>query len=146
MKYRIKTPEVENAVRGMFTTQEAFEKKLNAWSEHHFKNHPHHICIKIVANSAESITGYTCELYVATSDIEEVIEYDSKVWNPFPQVQPPKKGWYRIESKDWHGVDYKQAFYWDGGVWRYEPYGGSISETLTPIIKFKPWDDEEDKE
>lgn len=141
MKYRIKNPEVEKAVRGMFTTQEAFEKELNAWSEHHFKYHPDYSQLKIEANSAESITGYTCELYVATSDVEEVIEYDPKVWNEYPKVTPPKEGWYRIhfEIED---VGYaRHVFYWNGKGWETNrPFVGRFA------FGFKPWDDEESEE
>ena len=97
--YRIKNPDIEKAVRGLFKTQEAFEKELNHWSEHHFKYHAYLSYIKIEANSAESITGFTCELYVATSDIEEVVEYDPAVWNEYPKVKPPKEGNYLVTAK-----------------------------------------------
>ena len=97
-KYRIKNEAVEKAVRGLFVTQEAFEKQLNAWSEYHFKYYSNYSCIKIVANSAESITGYACELYVATSDIEEVVEYDPNGWNEM-SVKPPANGQYLVYCK-----------------------------------------------
>ena len=146
-KYRIKHESVEKAVRGLFKTQEAFEKKLNAWSEHHFKYHPDYSCIKIVANSAESITGVTCELYVATSDIEEVVEYDPKKWNQGPKVRPIKKGNYRVEH-DENGYTYKFGFYWNGHFWEgRKGYGPIGSNSFQDGFRFKPWYDEwEDKE
>ena len=149
MKYRIKNLEIEKAVRGLFTTQEAFEKQLNAWSEYHFKYYSNYSCIKIVANSAESITGYACELYVATSDVEEVVEYDPKVWNKYPKVKPPKEGWYRVEH-DYQDEDIHRAMYWDGENWLdqemvFKGQTGWIKiEKNNP--RFKPWDDEEGEE
>lgn len=149
MKYRIKNPEVEKAVRGFFTTQEAFEKELNAWSEHHFKYHAYLSQLKIEANSAESITGCTCALYVATSDVEEVVEYDPKVWNEYPKVTPPKEGWYRVEH-DYQDEVIHRAMYWDGEYWLDQEMvfkrqtGGIMLEKGNP--RFKPWDDEEIKE
>ena len=149
MKYRIKNPEVEKAVRGLFVTQEAFEKQLNAWSEYHFKYYPDYICIKIVASSAESITGYACELYVATSDVEEVVEYDPKVWNPYPQVTPPKEGWYRVEH-DYQDDVIHRAMYWDGENWLDQKMISKRQEGWIILDKgnprFKPWDDEGSEE
>lgn len=142
MKYRIKNLEIEKAVRGLFKTQEAFEKELNHWSEHHFKYHPYYSCIKIEANSAESITGFTCELYVATSDIEEVVEYDPKRWNEYPKVTPPKEGWYRIQYEV-ECVGYvRRVVYWNGKEW--ETHHHFVEKFA---FRFKPWDDEwENKE
>lgn len=138
MKYRIKNPEVEKAVRGMFTTKKAFEKELNAWSEHHFKYHPDHSQLKIEANSAESITGYTCELYVATSDVEEVHEYSHQKWNPYPQVTPPKDDYYRVQMTLPNFEVRRFMLEWRDGKWRVD-YLPEHQELL-----FKPWDDGED--
>lgn len=149
MKYRIKNPDIEKAVRGLFVTQEAFEKQLNAWSEYHFKYYSNYSCIKIVANSAESITGYACELYVATSDVEEVVEYDPKVWNDYSKVKPPKEGWYRVEH-DCKDEVIHRAMYWDGENWLDQEM---VFKRQTGWIKiekgnprFKPWDNEESEE
>lgn len=118
MKYRIKNPEVEQAVRGLFKTQEAFEKELNHWSEHHFKYHPYYSCIKIEANSAESITGFTCELYVAASDIEEVVEYDPNGWNEM-SVLPPNDGQFLVycKSEKWFSIWNRYEDHWRNGNW-----------------------------
>lgn len=141
MKYRIKNPEVEKAVRGLFKTQEDFEKQLNAWSEYHFKYYSSYSRIKIVAISAESITGYACELYVATSDIEEVVEYDPKVWNEYPKVTPPKEGWYRIQYEVEDVGNVRRVIYWNGKEW--ETHCSFIEKFA---FGFKPWDDEESEE
>lgn len=142
-KYRIKNEAIEKAVRGLFKTQEAFEKELNHWSEHHFKYHPYYSCIKIEANSAESITGFTCELYVATSDIEEVVEYNPKTWNDISKVKPPKQGLYRVEWRDAQGVCRKYDVHWFDG----HHFMAAFESMHGPLTAFfKPWDDEEIKE
>lgn len=137
-KYRIKNEAVEKAVRGLFKTQEAFEKQLNAWSEYHFKYYSNYSCIKIVANSAESITGYACELYVATSDVEEIIEYDPRKWNPYPQVTPPKDDYYRVQMTLPNFEVKRFMLEWLDGKWRVN----HLYEHRE--LLFKPWDDEED--
>ncbi len=140
MKYRIKNPDIEKAIRGLFVTQEAFEKQLNAWSEYHFKYYPDYSCIKIVANSAESITWYSCELYVATSDVEEVFEYNSKVWNPYPQVTPPKDDYYRVQMTLPNFEVKRFMLEWRDGKWRVN----HLYEHRE--LLFKPWDDDESEE
>ena len=140
-KYRIKNEAIEKSVCGLFATREAFEKQLNAWSEYHFNYYSNYSCIKIVVNSADSITGYACELYVATSDVEELIEYNPRVWNEYPKVTPPKKGWYRIQYEV-EDVGYvRRVVYWNGKEWETHH---SFVEKLA--FGFKPWDDEEGKE
>ena len=140
MKYRIKNEAIEKAVRGLFKTQEAFEKQLNAWSEYHFKYYHTYSCIKIVANSAESITGYACELYVATSDVEEVVDYDPKKWNEYSKVKPPENVWMRCEMHTIDSIRKVGAIFQDG-EWRNHE-GCSYRTSGWYCVRFKPWDDE----
>lgn len=79
--------------------------------------------------------------------VEEVVEYNPKKWNQWPQVRPIKKGNYRVEH-DENGYTYKFGFYWNGHFWEgRKGYGPLCSNTFQDGFRFKPWYDEwEDKE
>lgn len=134
MKYRIKNEDVEKAVRGLFKTQEAYEVALN--NSYQIKA-PYTEDRLICVHGHVSVTGSYCDVHVAVSNIEEVVEYDPKKWNPYPQVKPPKEGWYRAVDDVWRG-----ALFWDGVEWKY--LGGDIY-LADDLMKFKPWDDDEGK-
>ena len=139
MKYRIKKPEVENAIRGMFKDQSEFECILNAVCVGQMGDTHNHL--RFVVNSERSVTGEMVYVDIKKSDIETTDEYNPKVWNEYPKVTPPKEGWYRIhyEIED---VGYvRRVIYWNGKEW----------ETNCPFVErfafgFKPWDDEESEE
>lgn len=143
MKYRIKNEAVEKAVRGLFKTQEAYEEALNnscrikvPYAEDRL------ICV----HGHVSVTGSYCDVHVAVSNIEEVVEYDPLEWNQWPQVRPIKKGNYRIEH-DENGYTYRFGFYWNGHFWEgRKGYGPICSNSFQDGFRFKPWDDEGDEE
>lgn len=138
MKYRIKKPEVENAIRGMFKDQSEFEFILNAVCVGQMGDTENYL--RFVVNSERSVTGKRVYVDIKKSDVEEVVEYDPKVWNEYPKVKPPKEGCYQVhyEIED---VGYvRRDIYWNGKEW----------ETNCPFVErfafgFKPRDDEENK-
>lgn len=147
MKYRIKKPEVEKAVCGLFETQEDFKKYFSACCINQM------YCgfdyIKLIVHKNQSVTGFPVALLIKKSDIEEVVEYDPRKWNPYPKVTPPKKGWYRVEL-DYQDEVIHRAMYWNGENWLnqemvFKRQAGWI-EIEKDNPRFKPWDDEEGEE
>lgn len=74
MKYRIKNPEVEKAVCGLFKTQEGFKKYFSACCINQMD------CgfdyIKLIVHKNQSVTGFPVALLIKKSDIEEVEKCD----------------------------------------------------------------------
>jgi hypothetical protein len=132
MKYRIKNPEVEKAVRGLFKMQEDFERELNEACELDT------VCV-IKADGCYTTTGGWIELSISMDDIEEVHEYSHQKWNPYPQVTPPKDDYYRVQMTLPNFEVRRFMLEWRDGKWRVD-YLPEHQELL-----FKPWDDEEDK-
>lgn len=131
-KYRIKHESVEKAVRGLFKTQEAYEEALNnscrikvPYAEDRL------ICV----HGHVSVTGSYCDVHVAVSNIEEVVEYDPKVWNDYSKVKPPKDDCYRVQMTLPDFEVRRFMLEWRDGKWRVD-YLPEHQELL-----FKPWDD-----
>ena len=69
--------------------------------------------------------------------VEEVVEYDPKVWNEYSKVKPPKKGYYRVELRNDSGeVELRSVEYWD------KTFEASYLSPKPLNLFFKPWDDE----
>ena len=75
-KYRIKNPEIEKAVRGLFKTKEAFENRLNEQCELKWDTDWNSGCstVYIAIYKSESITGHQCGVTLNKWDIEQVGE------------------------------------------------------------------------
>ena len=136
MKYRIKNPEVEKAVRGLFKTQEAYEEALNNSARIKV---PYAEVRLICVHGHVSVTGSYCDVHVAVSNIEEVVEYDPKKWNEYPKVKPPKKDIYRVEYHFDSGEVKKESVYFNGETF----VTGWLTLNGGVRTYFKPWDDEE---
>lgn len=137
MKYRIKNPEVEKAVRGLFKTQEDFEAQLNLECEK--QKHSVYRIFRIAIEPNLCVLNSDSSVSILKSDVEEVVEYDSKVWNEYPKVKPPKEGWYRIQYEvDCVGY-VRRVVYWNGKEW--ETHCSFVEKYA---FSFKPWDDDGD--
>lgn len=131
MKYRIKEYDIEKAVRGLFKTQEDFEAKLNLEIEK--QKHSVYRIYRIAIEPDLCVLNSNCVVEILKSDVDEVVEYDPRKWNPYPQVKPPKEGWYRVEHAN-KGAVIRRAMYWEGSNWL-----DLFLERCNP--RFKPWED-----
>lgn len=133
MKYRIKNPEVEKAIRHLYKANFPFDG-LTA-----YERIPESKVIRFYVNEKSSVSDCNLIFELHESLVEEIVEYDSKVWNPYPQVQPPKEGWYRIQYEvDCVGY-VRHVVYWNGKEW--ETYCSFVEKYA---FSFKPWDDDGD--
>lgn len=135
MKYRIKNPEVEKAVRGLFKTQEDFEAQLNLECEK--QKHSVYRIFRIAIEPNLCVLNSDNVVGILKSDVEEVVEYDPKVWNEYPKVTPPKDDYYRVQMTLPNFEVKRFMLEWRDGKWRVD-YLSEHRELL-----FKPWDDEE---
>ena len=78
----------------------------------------------------------------------EIPEYNPNNWNNYPEVTPPKPGYYRVESnRNNPYVAYKvkahrkECWIWTGTHWEWVNAPGRVVNTAChENIKFKPWD------
>lgn len=89
--------------------------------------------------------GVAITLKISDSAIEEEPEYDPSKWNKWPEVLPPKNGFYRVEYKE-DNLTKKAAWMWDGLVWNIKPGIFFILGSASNEVRFKPWDDQEPDE
>ena len=89
--------------------------------------------------------GIEITLNISNSAIEEVHEFDPKAWNVWPEVLPPKKGYYRVEYVE-DNFAKKAAWMWDGRGWQIKPGAYFLLDSANEEgLQFKPWDDEEEE-
>lgn len=92
--------------------------------------------------------GVEMTIKISKSALEEAHTFDPKAWNKWPEAQPPKRGYYRVEYKE-DNLTKKAAWMWNGLCWQVNNPGTYL--LLLDIankggIRFKPWDDEEENE
>ena len=138
MKYRIKNPETEKAIRVLFKTEEIYQSVLDDTCDKHFHNYFRVIVIE--GKPTQTKMGLQFSIGIAKTLIEEVVEYDPKVWNEYPKVTPPKDDYYRVQMTLPNFEVERFMLEWRDGKWRVN-YLPEHRELL-----FKPWDDEENKE
>lgn len=136
-KYRIKNPEIEKAVRGLYANEEDFIREFNEHCKEQFGDDEPMIDLNLCPS--ECISGGFCQVQIKKKDIEEVVEYDPKKWNEYPKVKPPKKDIYRVNYHFESGEVKKESVYFDGEnfVTSWFSMNGGVR------TYFKPWDDEE---
>lgn len=93
-KYRIKNPDIEKAVRGLFKTVEDFEFRFNNVCSVQLQAAVDKVCINV--NADDCVTGESARIDVNVKDIEKVREYDPNDWNPCHMVKPPHFGHYLV--------------------------------------------------
>ena len=86
--------------------------------------------------------GYTNDLSFRTDELEEVLEYNPKTWNKFPQVWPPENVRMRVEFeyKNKPEETYHACFYFFSGKWYWDTCNYSIDPSIGNI-RFRPWVD-----
>ena len=83
------------------------------------------------------------ELSFPRSIIEEVVAYNPKGWNNYPEVTPPEGVWMRVETWSACGAVIRGVFMYANGAWRRGAYADPQNEIKA--ARFRPWD-EEDKD
>lgn len=122
MKYRIKNETLEKLVYSIFDEQDVQRKiaeqinggghiiSLGSDEEYDTKLRPEREDIK---NSQGWVS-----IGIHKNGIERIREYNPNGWNKYPEVEPPREGWYLVS---WI-TDGKPAFYiffWDkGSPWK----------------------------
>lgn len=116
MKYRIKNPEVEKAVRGLFKTQEDFEVKLNLECEK--QKHSVYRIFRIAIEPYLCVLNSDSSVSILKSDVEEVVEYDPNGWNEMC-VLPPVNGQFLVycKSEKWFSIWHRYDDHWRNGNW-----------------------------
>ena len=80
------------------------------------------------------------ELSFPRSIIEEVVAYDPKGWNDYPEVTPPERVLMQIEGHDDDGDDFHFSGYFKNKLWADE-YSFALPKIYT-VERFRPWDEE----
>lgn len=125
MKYRIKNEKLAELVYAVFD-EEDVQRMIECQIYDGLNN--------IAFSSSERSDYYTklrpeCEylknigcgyvsIFIEKKEIEQIPEYNPNGWNKYPEVEPPREGWYLVS---WV-TDGKPAFYiffWDkGSPWK----------------------------
>ena len=92
---------------------------------------------------AEQDFPHFYELSFPRSIIEEVVPYDPKGWNNYPEVTPPERVLMQIEGHDDDGDSFHFSGYFKNRMW-VDEYGYALPNIYT-VERFRPWDEEEDK-
>lgn len=139
-KYRIIDPDIEKAVRGLFVSDEAFDRNLQNSCRMDFKYRKGYDYVVVMAENCEDTVG---ECYIEVNVYKDYIEelkdeYNPKAWNCLALVKPPKINEpYRVIYEN-----FRYLGWWDGYCFEFPQ--GSNSNKLNPAkVLFKPWDDEE---
>lgn len=133
MKYQLKNKELQAKL-------EAIYPKFGVALSSFFGNQKDKTCITFLLGQGIDVT-----LFIRNSAIEEVHEFDPTKWNVWPDVLPPKTGYYRVEFKDSYSTK-KAAWMWDGLGWQIQPGAYFLLDSANKEgIRFKPWDDEEEE-
>lgn len=77
-------------------------------------------------------------LLLLRTEIEEIPEYTTKGWNPFPEVTPPEGPLMRLEYNDQIGAKRKACATYFNGEWI--SFDGFKIEPRN--ARFRPWEDE----
>ncbi|WP_418954638.1 hypothetical protein [Sutterella wadsworthensis] len=135
MKYRLKDKELQAKLEAIYPD---FGEALSCF----YGNQKDNTCITFLLDQ-----GIEVKLFFRNSVIEEVPEYDPKAWNKWPEVQPPKRGFYRVEIMDPDFFLYHYVMLWKNDVWHHaEGRMDRLNLDDGQEVRFKPWDDEEPDE
>ena len=93
--------------------------------------------------------GYTNDLSFRTDELEEVPEYNPKIWNDYRKVTPPENCVFRAKVywTSFEGetiVDYDCLIYQYSSWYRVrncKPFGGRLNITKGEHVEFKAWED-----
>ena len=102
-RYRFKNPRIEKAVFALFD-----ENSIKAAIDRQMNNDSNIISLancwpkenktKIHEELQENI-GLIGRIDFAKSELEVIPDYDPNGWNPYPEVEPPRDGWYLVQWK-----------------------------------------------
>ena len=82
------------------------------------------------------------QIYLVPEDLEEVPEYNPKIWNEFPKVKPPYNVMMRVETYTGQGYKLFYAHFKDGDSWS-DPNHLLMSEAFSDgVTRFRPWSDD----
>ncbi len=92
---------------------------------------------------------YKFEMHVYDDELEEVPEYNPKIWNDSRKVTPPEDVALRAKvykttftGEMW--VDYECLIYRNSGWYKVrdcEPLGGRLNLDFGEYVEFRPWED-----
>ncbi|MTT64680.1 hypothetical protein [Parasutterella excrementihominis] len=98
-KYQLKNEELENALKVIFD-----KKYVENELQRQMTNDSRTFYIEI-----DDEEGIKAVVKIPKEEVERVRVYDPNNWNPYPEVKPPKRGYYlvtRIRNRD-NGDTYK---------------------------------------
>lgn len=84
------------------------------------------------------------ELSFPRSIIEEVVAYDPKGWNDYPEVTPPERVLMQIEGRDGDGDAFHFSGYFKNRMW-VDEYGYALAMNIYTVERFRPWNVEENE-
>jgi hypothetical protein len=84
------------------------------------------------------------ELSFPRSIIEEVVAYDPKGWNDYPEVTPPECVLMQIEGRDDDDDAFHFSGYFKNRMW-VDEYGYALATNIYTVERFRPWDEKEEK-
>ena len=142
MKYRLKNKELQKKLDELFGHQR-FSEELNAECRRTGCRGNINMCLSF--DPAVDIARDRCSyvsFYFMREDIECFVEYNPKVWNNFPDVEPPEYVWMRCVMTDIHHNNriVRVGAKFSAGAWR--DHEGVAFEPRFRVDKFKPWDEE----
>ena len=131
--------------------QEAFEKALPGFDEEcqrACERHDGHldegmpVAFSHTKLDTDSWTSNEWSLVIPANNLEVVGKYDSKKWNKFPLVKPPRGILMRAEGRYRYGGKFIGAAVWDMGRWL--PMELMVGPEDVAIERFRPWDEEKE--
>lgn len=135
MKYRLKDKALQAKLEAIYPE---FGVALSSF----FGNQKDKTCITFLLGQ-----GIDVKLFIRNSAVEEVQEFDPKAWNKWPEAQPQKQDFYRVEIKDPDYRIYHYVMLWDGDRWRHaDGRMDHLNFDDGQLVRFKPWDDDEEEE
>lgn len=78
------------------------------------------------------------ELSFPRSIIEEVVAYDPKGWNDYPEVTPPERVLMQIEGHDDDDDAFHFSGYFKNRMW-VDEYGYALATNIYTVERFREW-------
>lgn len=92
----------------------------------------------------ERLAIYRFRVFFRKDEIEAVPGYDPKAWNEYPAVEPPEGVWMRLELTS-VGIRHGSRMMFMSGEWSHGPLTYPGLPSGASEIRFRPWDDDEEK-
>lgn len=97
--YTIVNKKVHDAVCALFKDEQQYNKTLNEVCSVQWHKDKQFVVLSI--NEQQSVTGYPIMMQIAISDIKR-IGYVENQWNEYPDITPPKLGFYFVKDGNGH--------------------------------------------